>query len=299
MRRARLSNGDLFHAPAMLAPIGGLMPLVVTFYDMYFLREPDAFPFWQTHVMRQFIPKILRRADRIIAISHFTKSEIGHFFPEINPDKIHVTWLGIDSSFRVRDNEDCRRSIRHKYSLTRPFILSVGTLEPRKNLVRLLKAYAKIKDRIDSDLLLVGGVGWKSGDLPRLIGDLGLRSRVRMLGYIPKEDLCILYNLADLFVYPSLYEGFGLPPLEAMASGCCVLTSQGSAIEEIMGPSAVLLNPFDVDDIADKMITLLLDPSMRARLSQMGLTRSHEFSWERCVRETATIYKNLLSQKDS
>lgn len=285
---ARRHGAEVIFAPAFLGPAHSRIPVVVSILDVYVYREPKAFPGWQSHVMRRVLPKIVRRAKRIIALSEFGKREILDVFTGIAPEKIAVTYPGVHSRFRVLAPDEAQ-PLRERYGLQRPFLLSVCTLEPRKNLPRLLEAYAHIHEAIPHDLVLVGPFGWKSTDLFRKIAELNLGDRIRTLGHVPLEDLPGIYNLADVFAFPSLYEGFGLPVLEAMACGCPVVTSDGSSLTELVEHAGIRVDPRSVEAIAGAVLALADDPVLRAEYRRRGLDRATLFTWEACARATAQI----------
>ena len=286
------NGADILHSPAMICPVRCAVPIILTALDAYIIRSPKSFSLWQRNCMNYYLPKSLERADRIIAISHFTKREILELFPHIPEEKITVTWLGVDKRFHII-NDDIKQLVRDQYHFDKPFILSVSTIEPRKNLKTLIRAFARIKDKIDHDLVLTGAYGWKSKDLYDLISELKLNDRVKFPGYVNLEDLPAIYNLADLFIYPSLYEGFGLPPLEAMACGCPVITTNVASIPEVVGEAACTLDPLDIDALAHAMMSLVHDESERSSLKLKGLVQAAPFTWERCASETLDVYKSL------
>ncbi len=284
----------ILHSPAMISPLRCPIPVVLTLLDAYIVRSPNSFSVWQRTVANHLLPRCIERADKLIAISHFTKREILDLYPHIPEDRITVTWLGVSPDFRVLD-EQAGMAARVKYKLDRPFILSVSTIEPRKNIRMLIQAFARIKERIDHDLVLTGAYGWKSKDLYRLISDLGLGGRIKFTGYVPLEDLPAIYNLADLFVYPSLYEGFGLPPLEAMACGCPVITSNVASLPEVVGDAAVMVDPLDTEQISASILNLLLDAGRCSLLKSAGIIQAAKFTWASCARQTLDVYGELWS----
>jgi glycosyltransferase involved in cell wall biosynthesis len=185
--------------------------------------------------------------------------------------------------------------VRARYGLTRPFVLYVGTIEPRKNLTRLVAAFAQARRRCpDLELVLVGQLGWKYTSLFRAIEDLDLEHAVRRLGYVPNDDLPALYNLARLLAFPSLYEGFGLPVVEAMACGTPVLTSNGSSLAEIAAGASYLIDPLEVIDIAHGLVCLATDDDLHANLRAAGLARAAQFSWQRAAAETVRVYDAVV-----
>lgn len=291
--KVRKSKADILHSPAMISPVRCSIPVVLTIFDTCIISSPHLFPYWMRTITNYFLPTCIRKADKLIAISHFTKQEILRLYPDITPDNIIVTWLGVNPCFKVID-EVSKEQIRTKYNLVRPFILSVSTSNPRKNLKTLIKAFAISKDKIDHDLVLTGEYGWKSGEIYKLVTDLGLNNRVKFTGYLPLAELPALYNLADLFVYPTLYEGFGLPPLEAMACGTPVITSNVTSLPEVVGDAAITLDPMNIELLAQTMVNLIESDSSRVTLRNLGLKRAKLFTWEQCARETLAVYESIM-----
>jgi len=291
-RLAKNAGCAILHSPAMLCPLQCDMPIVYTVPDIYIVRSPGAFPLWQRNIMNRLFHRCVERADIIIAISQFTKNEILELYPHISEEKVIVTWLGVHERFKPVSAE-LKEMVRRKYALNRPFVLAVSTIEPRKNLITLIRAFARIKDRTEHDLVLAGPYGWGSKELYSLITNLGLDDRVRFTGYVDIEDLPAVYNLADIFVYPSLYEGFGLPPLEAMACGCPVITSDVASLPEVVGDAAEKLDPFDVEALACSMEKFLQDAGLRQEFTAKGLRRASCFTWEKCANDTVAVYNTL------
>ena len=197
---------------------------------------------------------------------------------------------------RVKDRDVLSR-VRAAYHLPPAFILFVGSLEPRKNIPRLLAAYARLKTTLKNEvhLVIVGGQGWLNDDVHATIQKLDLRSRVHCLGYVNEEDLPVLYSLATVFAYPSLYEGFGLPIVEAMQCGAPVLTSNVSALPEVAGNAALLVSPTNIDEIASGLTRLLEQAELRQEFRLRGYQRVQDFSWERCARETLAVYRQVYA----
>ena len=291
--QAKKSKADILHSPAMISPVRSTIPTVLTVFDTCIVSSPQSFPLWQRTITNKFLPTCIERADRIIAISHFTKREILRIYPDTPADKIIVTWLGVNPRFRIL-NEESKLTVRKKYNLGKPFILSVSSSNPRKNLKTLIDAYSKIQDQIDHDLVLTGEYNWKSNELYKLVVELGLSDRVKFTGYLPAEDLPVLYNLADLFVLPSLYEGFGLPPIEAMACGTPVITSNVTSLPEVVGDAAITLDPLNLELLAQTMRNLIMNDTERATLRNKGIERAKLFTWEKCACETLAVYKSLM-----
>jgi glycosyltransferase involved in cell wall biosynthesis len=290
---AQKEKAQLLHCPAMLGPIHSKIPTILTILDLYIIKNSKAFPFWQNNLINLYLPKLIKTVSGFIAISDFTKHEFLECFPHVPESKIKVTWLGVNDIFKPVKKEIVQE-YNKKSPFNRPFFLSVSTIEPRKNLNRLIVAYANIKDNIDHDLVLTGSYGWKSKDLYDLINKLKIDNRVKFTGYIPLSELPIIYSMADAFLYPSLYEGFGLPPIEAMACGCPVLTSNVSSLPEVVGDAAITVNPLCIDEIAEGMLSLVYNGDKREALRQKGLARAKLFSWENCAQETIKAYTKAI-----
>ncbi|MDO9464749.1 MAG: glycosyltransferase family 1 protein [bacterium] len=286
---------DLFFSPTFCSVIN--LPsetrMVVTVHDVIYRLYPDFFPDYTKRRLKA-LGETLIRANKIIADSESTKRDILKFFG-VQANNIVVVYPGVSDSFHVVNDTKLIGSIRQRYNLSEPFMLFVGTLEPRKNLVGLIEAYSKLRKTMDlkHKLVIVGRKGWDYHPIFRRVEELKLRQDILFLGYLPEEDLPFLYNCADLSVYPSIYEGFGLPPLEAMACGCPVVTSNTSSLPEVVGEAAVLVNPQDIDDIAWGIRQVLEDLERKRDLIRKGLRRSRLFSWSKAARETLAIFENI------
>ena len=205
---------------------------------------------------------------------------------------MQTLYSGVEEFFcRVTDQEALART-RARYGLDRPFVLNVGTIEPRKNLTRLIEAYARAPRRKEFDLVIAGGPGWMYDDIYHAPEKFGVSERVRFLGFVPDETLPALYSLCTCFVYPSLYEGFGLPVLEALACGAPVVTSKTSSLPEVAGAAAVLIDPRDTEDLAAALARVLEDGSLRTELAQRGLKQARRFSWEASARQLRAAFEN-------
>ncbi|QDR82042.1 glycosyltransferase family 4 protein [Sporomusa termitida] len=265
---------------------------VLTVCDLVFKKYPETVAVRNLRFLSYFVEKYTICATKLITISESTKKDVVDFFG-IDPDKIHVTPLAADKFFRVISPEDSYfAEVRAKYQLPDRFILYVGTLEPRKNLQRLISAFAKTFKRTGCEhkLVLAGGNGWMYDGIFKLVQELGLEDKVIFTGYVDACDLPHLYNLADAFAYVSLYEGFGLPPLEAMQCGIPVLASNVSSIPEVVGEAAILINPLDTEAIADGLEQLLSDTSLYANLKAKGLERAATFQWRQTAQQTLDCY---------
>jgi glycosyltransferase involved in cell wall biosynthesis len=230
--------------------------------------------------------------DRVISVSNTMTDDFCRAlgFPRARVATIH---LGVDESFRKLDETDAWNQIKDRYRLPVNFLLFVGHLFPNKNLDNLLRGFKLIVDDIPHDLLIVGGRRWKYHSVERLIRELDLERRVRSLGFIPQGDLAVLYNLASCFVFPSLYESFGLAQLEAMACGCPVVASKTGALPEIGGDAAVYCNPYDPASIADAIRGLVTDDALRQQYAARAQQRAKLFSWDKCARRTLEVLESV------
>lgn len=280
---------SLFHGTVNTLPAGLKCPAVVTVHDLALLRWPEQVPFRRFRYLSKAIQRAVELADRIIAVSTATRDDLVELLG-VDPGKVAVAPLGVDRSFAPPPT-DALAEFRERNGLTAPIILSVSTLEPRKNLPRLLEAFAQLAPDILHQLVLVGPEGWRAGPLGEALERLKLGSRVRLTGFVPDVDLRLWYAAADLFAFPSLYEGFGLPVLEAMACGTTVLTSNVSALPEVAGDAAILVDPSSVESIATGMRSALTDPVASSARSARGLAQAREFTWERTAALTAEVYR--------
>jgi glycosyltransferase involved in cell wall biosynthesis len=283
---------DIFHAQHVIPPFCKCKT-VVYIPDIAYEHFPESFSRFETLWLKVLIRRSAERADHIITLSDYSKEDIAKTY-DIDPRKITVTYLGAGDQYFPSDKEKCREQIAAKYGVTAPFLLYVGRLQERKNLPRLLSAYARLrKEGVDEKLVLVGKKDWMFGNIHAQVESLGLATSVIFAGYVPSSELPAFYNAAEAFVFPSIFEGFGLPVIEAMACGLPVLTSFGSSLEEIAGDAAVLVDPLSEESIAKGLGELLGDVHFRARLGQAGLVRSASFSFKKAAEQTIEVYKTL------
>jgi glycosyltransferase involved in cell wall biosynthesis len=287
---------DLFHGAMAMLPLAVRMPTVVTIYDLVLEKFPETMH-WKNWLSLKTLMRVsARKASKIIAISENTKKDIIDYF-RIDEEKIRVIHLGINSQFSPQPDSN-EAEVLSKYNLTGGYILSVGTLEPRKNFHRLINAYKMVASsgQKTPKLVIIGGQGWGNEELGKVVRESGLDERVRLAGYVPDEDLPILYRQAAAFVYPSLYEGFGLPPLEAMACGTPVITSNLSSIPEVVGDAAMLIDPYNTAEIAQAIASVLKNEGLRDNLRTSGLARSRLFNWDKTARETLSLYREVIAE---
>jgi len=288
-RAARRRGCRLLHLPAGLGPIRGAFPAVVTVHDIMPLRFPQLFRPWYRNYVRVVLPRLAQRACAVISPSATVKREIEEWLG-VPAERVTVIPHGVDPVFRPLVADDARASaVRRRYSLPPNFALAVGSIEPRKNLPRLIEALEMLRGRPGSaDIFLVhaGPEGWRP--------EAATSSVVRFLGYVPTEDLATIYSLARVFVYPSLWEGFGMPILEAMACGCPVVTSNLSSMPEVAGEAAVFVDPYSSEDVARGVAVAWEDAPLRDRLVALGRERAAQFTWARAARETVAVYEAAL-----
>ncbi len=291
-RRERL---NLLHGLAYVTPLAASCPTVVTVHDISFVRFPRAFRAANRYYLSTFTRLSVQRAARVIAVSAHTRDDLIRTWA-ILPEKITVVPNGLDVAFHPVDAAAVA-DFRRRRGLPERFILSVGTLEPRKNLARLVQAYAAATagERREIKLVLVGGKGWGYQEIFAQVERLGLTRDILFPGFVPADELPWWYRAADVFAYPSLYEGFGLPVLEAMASGIPVMTSTVSSLPEVAGDAALLVDPCDVEAMAQAIARLLHDKSLREELVARGLRRAAGYSWARTAIETIAVYQDVLS----
>lgn len=280
---------DVLFCPVNVVPLAGLVPSVVTVHDVAFLAYPAAFHASKRRYLSLMTRLSVHRARRVIAVSAHTKGDLVRRFG-VAPGKVAVIPEAMDRRFRPANDADAPAQFKAAHHLPERYILFVGTLEPRKNLRRLIEAFAQIvRHEADVALVVVGASGWLTSDLAPLVHRHGLTDRVVFTGYVVDEELPRWYQAATLFCYPSLYEGFGLPVLEAMACGAPVVTSNTSSIPEVAGDAAVLVDPTDVAALADALQALLADAPRRAEMRRAGIERARGYSWERTAAATYAV----------
>lgn len=292
-KREKLS---LIHDPV------GVMPLfltgarkIVTIHDVVPYIYPETSTKLDKLIYHYWLPLAVRRLDAIITVSEQSKQDIIRYLP-VNEEDVVVIPEAAGSSYRLMNPIDVK-PVLNRYGIDFPYILYVGSLESRKNLPRLLEAFARVRTQHpDWKLVIVGARKWKFSSIFETVKRLELEPFVHFTGYVEEEHLPAIYNGADLFVFPSLYEGFGLPVLEAMASGTPVITSNCSSLPEVAGDAAILIDPYDIQAMADAIQQVLSDPSLAATLRVKGLARAKTFSWKRTAEETIAVYERVCGR---
>ncbi|UCD20850.1 MAG: glycosyltransferase family 4 protein [archaeon] len=289
-------NLDILHEFNVFMPfmVKNNTKRIMTVYDL----SPIVLP--HTHLKRSsiyyrlFLKRVLRKANAIIAISQNTKRDLIRYF-RIHGKKVYVIYPGRDESFKIIKNKNIKEKIKKKYNLPDKFILDVSTIEPRKNLSCLIKAYSLISDKIDEKLVIVGGYGWRNEKerVDKLIKKLKIRDKVKIIGYAEGKDMPMIFNLCEIFVFTSIYEGFGLPLLEAMACGKPVLCGKNSSLKEVVGNAGLEINEKNPKDVANKIEKILKSSKMRKELSKKSLKQSKKFSWKKSALELLKIYSSI------
>lgn len=289
---------DLFHSPDfVLPPVAGNIPTLLTVHDLSFVHYPETFPKPLVDYLSKVVPWSISRATHVLADSISTKRDLTEVW-RIRDEKITVMYGGVNSSFRPINDRDRLLKMRAKYGIgAEPYVLSVGTLQPRKNYQMLVKAFRAVAEKNRHNLIIAGGKGWLYDDMLAEVARQGLADRVRFIGFVDDEDMPDLYSDASLFVFPSLYEGFGLPLLEAMACGTPVLTSDASSLPEVVesnADAAIQLSPHDQESWTEAINMLLADPDKCRQLVSAGKQQVRRFSWDRAAAQMLGIYDRLL-----
>jgi glycosyltransferase involved in cell wall biosynthesis len=286
---------DILHVN-YIAPFFVSCPIVTTVHDVSFKRFPEFFSLRDRLLFATLLPVTLRRVSAVIAVSHHAKQEIVDVYRFLK-DKVYVTMEASNPMFGLVRDEALLQSARLRYGIHSDYVLAVGNLQPRKNLSRLISAFDRARREIKCvQLVIVGKDQWRFSHIYDAVKKYSLENDVVFTGYIPDKELVLLYNSAKVFVYPSLYEGFGLPILEAMSCGVPVVTSNVSSVPEVAGGCALLVDPNSVDQIACAILQILNNNDLALSLSEKGLERVKQFSWLKTAQETLTVYKKVLDQ---
>jgi glycosyltransferase involved in cell wall biosynthesis len=294
LARARV---DLFHAPHYVVSPFTTCPYVVTIHDCIHLRFPQYLPNQAARVYANVVMRTAaRRARRVLTVSQASKDDIQHFL-RVPDSKVEVIHNAIDAGIAAPPTEEAMERVCQRFQLTSSYILYAGNIKPHKNVDRLIEAYSILRRRgyDQVKLLIIGDEISKYQNLRRLVHRFQLHQHVRFFGFVPEAALAVLYRKAAMFVFPSLYEGFGLPPLEAMAAGTPVITSKVSSLPEVVGDAALLVDPMDAGAIADAMARLLDDEALRRDLVRRGHDRARVFSWSRSAARIREVYGEVLA----
>jgi glycosyltransferase involved in cell wall biosynthesis len=302
--KLRQDRPDLVHVQ-YTAPMACPVPVVVSVHDVSFLEHPEFFPRTRAMQLRLTVNRTVRSAAKILTLSNFSRNAIQRAYG-ISPDDIAVAPLAAAQEFRVLHIDNAQDWVRQQFQVPTPYILSVGDLQPRKNQIGLIKAFAELVKsypQLRHRLVFAGKETWFAPKVREAARDSGVSDRIRFLGFVTDQDLLHLYNACDLFVFPSFYEGFGLPVLEAMACGRAVACSNASAIPEVADSAAILFDPHSTAEMARAMADLLRDAELRSRMERIGQQRAAHFSWQQSGQKTLEVYyevaeRNRRKQRD-
>ena len=285
---------DIYHSPDFtLPPTLSDIPTLLTVHDLSFLRTPESAAPGLRGYLEVAVKRSVKLATHVLADSQSTKDDLIELYatPE---DKITVLYAGVSSAFHPVTDSNQLMKVRKHYKLgEKPFVLSVGTLQPRKNHVTLIKAFEQALSDSEYNLVLAGGQGWSYEEVHELVRSRGLQHRVLFPGFVADEDLSALYSSADVMAFPSLYEGFGLPVLEAMACGVPVLASNTSCLPEVAGGAAVFVNPKNVEAMSDALLKLVSNVDLRKTLREKGFERVEQFRWQSSAVKLLGVYRDL------
>jgi len=297
-RHLRADRPDLLHVQ-YTAPLGGNVPLIVSVHDVSYLEHPQYFTRFRATQLRFTVKRTLDRAARVLTPSEFSKQAILKYYP-MEEDRIVVVPNAVSSWFRPVDRTTARATIEQKFGIHGPFVLTVGDLQPRKNHMGLLKAFedmVRAHPELPHRLVFVGKETWYSQELHQAVRRSTVADRVDFTGFVDDADLVHFYGACDLFVYPSFYEGFGLPILEAMACGRAVVCSNTTAMPEVADSAGILFDPAVTSEITRAMLDVLLDSELRTRLERLGSQRAAGFSWQNAAEQTLNVYYDVAGQR--
>ncbi len=292
----RTNAPALYHEPNFLV-FNTTLPTVVTVHDLSILRYPETHPKDRVAFMSKRIGKSIQRADCVITDSEYVRQEVLSEF-NLPAEKVVSVLLAASDSFVPVAADELIATLAQFGLITGQYILAVGTLEPRKNLTTAIRAYTQLPEAIRNEIpfVVAGMKGWRTEGLDREVAALIDKGQIRLLGFVADEALPALYSGARVFVYPSLYEGFGLPPLEAMACGAPVIVSNRSSLPEVVGDAGLQVDALDVDGLAEAMLSVIENDELRTSLGKRGIERASTFSWQRCAEQTLGVYRQVVAR---
>jgi glycosyltransferase involved in cell wall biosynthesis len=296
--RVRRDRPDLLHVQ-YTAPVSCAVPVVTTVHDVSYLEHPEYFTARRAWQLRLTVGRTVRHAARILTGTDAARSAILKVYPGLDERKVVVVPLAASAEFRPISREAASSFVRDLYAIHRPYVLSVGDIQPRKNHIGLIRAFARLTNahpQLPHDLVLAGKPTWFAESVRAAAKASGVAGRIRFLDFVPDTHLLQLYNACDCFAFPSFYEGFGLPALEAMACGRAVVCADCSALPEVVDGAAILANPYAIDEIARGLADVLRDAELRARMERLGIQRAAHFSWQRTARMTLEVYRQAVEQ---
>lgn len=294
---AKKHNLDILFSPCNISPLLIKVPVVLTLFDLQWLTYPELFSQFQLMYINKFLPWSAQKARMIITLSEHSRKDILKIIPGITEDKVKVIAPGITPIFRRIESPNDIKDIKMKFHIRDKFMLSVCQTHKRKNLGRLIEAFyqLKVNKQIPHQLIIAGGKGDAYDELISIINEKNIPD-VIITGYISDSEVCLLYNSAEMMVYPSLFEGYGFPVIEAMACGTPVITSNISSLPEAAGDAAILINPYSVSEIAQAMDLVIYNQELRNQLIQKGFQHTQRFSWENTARETIKVLESVYNK---
>jgi glycosyltransferase involved in cell wall biosynthesis len=300
-RKVREDRPSLLHVQ-YTAPVACPVPVVVSVHDVSFLEHPEYFTRGRALQLRFTVSRTIRTAARILTGTEFSRSSILKVYGDLDDDKVVVVPNAAGPEFRPISRETAAAVVRDRFGIPSPFILTVGDLQPRKNQVGLIKAFARLVrayPQFKHRLVLAGKPTWFADRVHDAARESGVADRIDFCGFVSDPDLLQLYNACDLFVFPSFYEGFGLPPLEAMACGRAVCCSRTTSLPEVVDGAAILFDPYSTEEIVRALADLLLDSELRGRMERLGLQRAAHFSWQRSADRMLAIFHDVVERDAS
>jgi glycosyltransferase involved in cell wall biosynthesis len=291
-RQVNADLPDLLHVQ-YTAPLRCTVPVVVSVHDVSFLEHPEYFPRARAWQLQYTVRRTVQRAARVLTVSEFSRASILKVYGDLDEDKVVVVPNAAAPEFRPIPREAALSALSDRFPIGGPFVLSVGDLQPRKNQVGLIRAFARLvraNPQLNQTLVFAGKETFRADLVREAARESGVADRIRFLGFVSDKDLLNLYNACDLYVFPSFYEGFGLPVLEAMACGRAVACSNTAALPEVADGAALLFDPYSVEEIARAMADVLLDSELRTRMERLGLQRAAHFSWQKSAQKTLDVF---------
>jgi glycosyltransferase involved in cell wall biosynthesis len=299
--RIRKDRPDVLHVQ-YTSPLGCSVPVVTTVHDVSYLEHPEYFTRDRALQLRFTVGRTVRRAARILTGTEHARNAILRVYPNLEEDKVMVVPLAAAPEFRPISRDAAAATVRERFSVGGPFILSVGDVQPRKNHIGLIRAFARLVrayPQLTHNLVMVGKPTWFSPKVLEAARESGVEDRIQFVGFVSDPDLLQLYNACDCFVFPSFYEGFGFPALEAMACGRAVVCSDASALPEVVDGAAILFDPYAIDEMVRAIADVLLDAELRARMERLGIQRAAHFSWQKTAQMTLEAFHQAVEQPNA
>jgi glycosyltransferase involved in cell wall biosynthesis len=296
--RVRQDRPDLLHVQ-YTAPVGCNVPVVVSVHDVSFLEHPEYFKWHRARQLQWTVRRTVQRAARVLTGSEFSRASILKVYGDLAEDKVVVVPNAAAPQFRPISRETAAATVRERFKIRGPFLLSVGDLQPRKNQIGLIRAFASLVrayPQLKHNLVLAGKATWFTDKVREAANESGVADRIQFIGFVSDPDLLHLYNACELFVFPSFYEGFGLPALEAMACGRAVVCSNTSALPEVVDGAAIVFDPYSTDQMVRALADLLLDAELRTRMERLGLQRAAHFSWQKTAQQTLEVFYDVAER---